>query len=231
MGGAVAAIESGWMQRPNRRVRLPRAAGDRTRRERGSSGVNAFARRRRAADPDPAHRRLDRTRADRPLARLPRNAATAARGRGRLADGAARRPKARANLMPLFIEAVDAGATRRRDRRASCARSSAPTSPANAIRMMRDRRARSITSRSSSAISKRRSRSTRKRWASRKSTARSSPIRASKRSACAAGDAVIELLRPLDPASPIARYPRRRAEQAAPHRLPRRRPRGPNSRA
>ena len=39
-----------------------------------------------------------------------------------------------------------------------------------------------------------------------RSIARSSPTKASRRSACAAGDSVIELLRPLDEDSPIARF-------------------------
>ena len=40
-----------------------------------------------------------------------------------------------------------------------------------------------------------------------------------------AGDSVIELLRPLDPDSPIARFPRRRGGKTPPHRVPRRRSR------
>jgi methylmalonyl-CoA mutase N-terminal domain/subunit len=108
-GGAIAAIESGWMQRS-----IADSAYEAQRRvESGESkvvGVNAFAESD-GAPPPPLHRvdeRVEREQIER-LDRF-RTARDGQAVRSRLNDvreGAA----GRANLMPLFIEAVDAGAT------------------------------------------------------------------------------------------------------------------------
>jgi methylmalonyl-CoA mutase N-terminal domain/subunit len=108
MGGAVAAIESGWMQEQigESAYRAQQAI------ERGTSaviGVNAFADERGAEipiqriDPKIEREQIERVRAVRATRDAARWEATLASVR-RAAEGTA-------NLMPAFVDAVDAGAT------------------------------------------------------------------------------------------------------------------------
>jgi methylmalonyl-CoA mutase, N-terminal domain len=108
-GGAVAAIESGWMQR---RVADSAYAAQQAV-ERGEStivGVNAFAESG-AAPPPPLHRvdeRVERNQVERLRAFRDRRNLDMVDQRLSAVRGAA---AGRENLVPFFIEAVDAGAT------------------------------------------------------------------------------------------------------------------------
>ncbi len=124
MGGAIAAIESGYMK--------AKLVESNTRRleaiERGEQivvGVNAFtddrpvaADRRRQPDPDAFARSRGRT--DRAAEGLARRGATAHASRRR-SRRCAQRPRAGSNIMPASIEAAKAGVDDRRMGRGACA--------------------------------------------------------------------------------------------------------------
>ena len=208
----------------DRRVGLPRAAGDRARR--GGRRRREPLRRTGAAtarrSPCSGSTRRSSANRSRGSQRVPARARRQRSVEASASPTCGAAARGRDNLMPLFLEAVDAGATL--GEICDVLRAAFGTAR-RGRRVSRDRRRAhpSTTSRSSSPTSTRRSSSTSSTLGFRDVYRETIADQGVEAVGLRAGDAVIELLAPARSRLADRALPRRRADEAAPYRLSRRR--------